>query len=337
MTQLRFRAFFLGAALATSVTSAGEPIVIAHRGASGYLPEHTLEAVAVAHAQGADYIEQDVVLSKDRVPVVLHDVQIDTVTDVAKRFPDRHREDGRFYAIDFTLAELKTLHVNERIDLKTGKAALSSRFPLGAGLFRIPTLEEELELIAGLNASTGRRAGIYPEIKAPKWHRELGFDISPIVLEVLARHGYATKRDPCYLQCFEIEEVKRVREELGYQGRLVQLIGGRRDPDGTDPTSAEGLAILARHADGIGPAIPLVVQTNSDGVLTPTDLVRLAHAAKLEVHPYTVRVDALPSGLSAQALFNALFQGAGVDGVFADHPDRVVEHLKSRAETQSGQ
>jgi glycerophosphoryl diester phosphodiesterase len=326
-------------AMLTTVAGAGGPIVIAHRGASGYLPEHTLEAVAVAHAQGADFIEQDLVLSKDRVPVVLHDVQIDTVTDVARRFPTRHRDDGRFYAIDFTLAELKTLRVHERIDLKTGKAALPSRFPLGLGVFRIPTLDEELDLIAGLNSSTGRRAGVYPEIKAPKWHRDQGYDISPIVLEVLARRGYATKDDPCHLQCFEFEEVRRIREELGYRGLLIQLLGGGKGgPDGTDATSAEGLAILARYVDGIGPAISLVVRTgDGDGDASePTDLVRLAHAAKLKVHPYTVRVDALPKGQTAGSLLHALFVDAGVDGVFADHPDKVVEYLRDQAQAQAG-
>jgi glycerophosphoryl diester phosphodiesterase len=157
--------------LMAAAAGAGEPIVIAHRGASGYLPEHTLEAVAAAHAQGADYIEQDVVLSKDLVPVVLHDVEVDAVTDVARKFADRKRPDGRYYAIDFTLAELKALEVNERVDVRSGRPAIPGRFPLGKGTFRIPTLDEELDLIAGMNASTGRRAGVYLEIKSPSWHR----------------------------------------------------------------------------------------------------------------------------------------------------------------------
>ncbi|WP_435009042.1 glycerophosphodiester phosphodiesterase [Tundrisphaera lichenicola] len=330
---LAFRAFFL-LGLVPSLVLGGDPVVIAHRGASGYLPEHTLEAVAFAHAQGADYIEQDVVLSKDGVPVVLHDTQVDTVTDVARKFPERRRADGRYYAIDFTLAELKTLDVRERVNPKTGEPAFPKRFPSRAVPFRIPTLDEELELIAGLNASTGRTAGVYAEIKSPAWHKEQGQDLSPIVLATLARHGYSSKEDPCYVQCFDFDEVKRVREELGYRGRLVQLIGGRRGPDGSDPTSAEGLASLAKYVDGIGPAIPLVVRTSDDGKLAPTDLVRLAHEANLVVHPYTIRVDALPNGLTSETLFEVLFDDAKIDGVFADHPDKVVDFLRARGKTR---
>src|SRR5947207_6618226 len=126
-------------------------IIIAHRGASGYLPEHTLAAVAVAHTMGADYLEQDVVLSKDSVPVVLHDIHLDTVTDVARRFPGRKRRDGRFYAIDFTLAELKQLRVTERFNHQTGEPVFKERFPQCQASFEIPTLEEELQLIQGLN------------------------------------------------------------------------------------------------------------------------------------------------------------------------------------------
>lgn len=139
-------------------------IVIAHRGASGYLPEHTLEAKAMAHAQGAHYIEQDLVLTKDDVPVVLHDIHIDTVTDVVEKFPTRKRDDGRYYALDFTLAELKTLRATERFNAVTGKQVYPNRFPKGQGRFEIATLAEELQLIQGLNHSTGRVAGIYPEI-----------------------------------------------------------------------------------------------------------------------------------------------------------------------------
>lgn len=318
-------------ALTAHAASAAGPLIIAHRGASGYLPEHTQEAVAMAHAQGAHFIEQDVVLSKDHVPVVLHDVQIDTVTDVADKFPDRKRDDGRFYALDFTLDELKTLNVTERIDPRTGQAVFPARFPSRQGTFRIPTLEEELRLIDGLNRSTGRRAGVYPEIKAPGWHREQGADISPIVIETLARHGYTSKDDPCYLQCFEFEEVRRIREELGYQGRLVQLIGGR-GRDGFDPTSPEGLDRLAGFVDGIGPALPLVLREGPDGAFVPTDLVSLAHERGLEVHPYTIRADVLPPGIKQpDALFRLVFDVAGCDAVFTDHPDVGLRALGGRS------
>src|SRR5262245_24187713 len=129
-----------------AAAQSAHPFVIAHRGASGYLPEHTIAAKAYAHALGADYLEQDVVLSKDDVPVVLHDVYLDTVTDVAKRFPDRKRADGRFYALDFTLAELKQLRVTERFDVRTGQPVYPKRFPAAQSSFQISTLEEELQL-----------------------------------------------------------------------------------------------------------------------------------------------------------------------------------------------
>ena len=111
------------------------PIVIAHRGASGYLPEHKLEAKALAFAMKADYLEQDCVLTADDVPVVLHDIQLDTVSDVARRFPRRRRDDGRFYAVDFTLDEIRSLRVTERFDRETGEAVYPQRFPLWQGDF----------------------------------------------------------------------------------------------------------------------------------------------------------------------------------------------------------
>jgi glycerophosphoryl diester phosphodiesterase len=185
------------ATLAAAAAQAA-PIVIAHRGASGYLPEHTLEAKALAHGQAADFIEQDVVLTKDDVPVVLHDVHLDAVCDVADRFPERRRDDGRFYALDFTLTELRALRFSERRDPQTGRQVFPGRFPAGMGTFRIATLAEELEFLAGLDRSTGRRTGIYPEIKQPAWHRREGHDISPLVLDVLRKHGFATKDDSCF-------------------------------------------------------------------------------------------------------------------------------------------
>ncbi|WP_269473276.1 glycerophosphodiester phosphodiesterase family protein [Kineobactrum salinum] len=154
--------------LAAMNTLAQAPIVIAHRGASGYLPEHTLAAKAMAHAMGADYIEQDVVLSSDGVPLVLHDIHLDTTTDVARRFPARARDDGRYYAIDFSLEEIRQLRVHERrAGATAGEAAFPHRFPLGPGMMTVPTLAEEIDLIAGLDHSRGRRTGLYIELKAP--------------------------------------------------------------------------------------------------------------------------------------------------------------------------
>ncbi len=303
-----------------------DPIVIAHRGASGYLPEHTLEAKAMAHAMGAHFIEQDIVLSKDDVPVVLHDIHVDTVSDVAARFPDRHREDGRYYALDFTLAELKQLRVTERFNPKTGKQVYPRRFPKDQSSFQIATLEEELQLIRGLNQSAGRHAGIYPEIKQPAWHRKQGHDISRIVLPILRQYGYATKEDACWLQCFEWEEVKRLRTELGWQGRLILLLGNGRDLDHF--RTPEGLAEAAGIADGIGPSLGAVIAGKTPAERQITDLVKDAHAHHLAVHPYTLRLDELPKCVnSADELLSLLFHEAKVDGLFTDFPDAVVRWL----------
>lgn len=327
-------AFLTLAAMAFAAET--KPLVIAHRGASGYLPEHTLEAKAYAHALGADFIEQDLVLTKDDVPVVLHDIHLDTTTDVAKRFPGRQRADGRFYALDFTLAEVKQLRVSERFNAKTGAPAYPSRYPSAASPsdFRVSTLDEELQLIAGLNRATGRVAGIYPELKQPKWHRAQGRDLAKAVLPILARHGYATKADACFLQCFELEEVKRLRTELGWQGRLIMLVGaGAKGDDGTDFAaicSPAGLKELAKIADGIGPAIARIVTWPAAGAAPKfTELVAHARAAKLAVHPYTVRRDDLPKNCpSIDALHAALFRETRVDGVFTDFADVTAAWLR---------
>lgn len=327
----------LGLVPFAAMAAESKPFVVAHRGASGYLPEHTLAAKAYAHALGADYIEQDLVLTKDDVPVVLHDIHLDTTTDVAARFPGRARADGRFYALDFTLAEIKQLRVRERFSAKTGAPVYAQRYPSGPAPaeFLVATLEEELQLIAGLNRATGRFVGIYPELKQPKWHREQGRDLAKAVLPILARHGYATKQDACFLQCFELAEVKRLRAELGWRGRLIMLIGGgAKGEDGTDFAALctpAGLADLAKFADGIGPAIGRIVTWPAAGAAPKfTALVGQAHAAKLAVHPYTVRRDELPRNCaSVEALHAALFREAKVDGVFTDFTDITLAWLRA--------
>lgn len=304
---------------AACATAAAQPIVIAHRGASGYLPEHTLPAKALAYAQGADFLEQDIVLSKDDVPVVLHDTQIDAVTDVATRFPDRKRADGRYYALDFTAAELKQLRATERFDAKTGKQIYAGRFPGGQSRFEIVTLEEELQFIQGLNHSTGRKVGIYPELKRPGWHRDQGHDISAIVLPILRKYGYASKEDACWLQCFEWLEVQRMRNELQWQGRLILLMGS------SDKTP---LAEVARIADGIGPPIGSIVTGKRPAERKLTQLVSDAHKAGLKVHPYTLRIDDLPKSVaSAEDLLGLLVNEAEIDGLFTDFPDVMVQWL----------
>ena len=299
------------------------PIVIAHRGASGYLPEHTLAAKALAVAQGADFVEQDVVMSADGVAVVLHDTTLDATTDVAAKYPGRARADGKHHCTDFTLAELRTLSLFERVDPATGRQTYPDRFPAGRSRFGIVSLEEELDFVAGIARSTGRTIGIYTEIKSPAWHRAEGHDPAAAVVAVLRRHGYATRADPCFIQCFDPDEVARVRGELGWEGRLVQLVGGR---DQDDLVSDEGLARIATVADGLGPSLERIL----DETGRPTDLVARAHAAGLVVHPYTLRRDRLPAwARSFDDLQGALF-AAGVDGVFSDFPDLTVGWLRRR-------
>lgn len=327
--------FFLLDTCNTRDIMAQSPIVIAHRGASGYLPEHTLAAKAFAHAVGADYLEQDVVLTRDDVPVVLHDIHLDTVTDVALRFPGRQRPDGRYYAIDFTWAEIQTLHVFERIELGSGQPVYPGRFPARTGEFRVPTLVQEIEFIQGLNRSTGRVAGIYPEIKSPAFHRQAGKDISRIVLDVLTRFGYVSADDPVYVQCFDAHETRRLREELRTPLRLVQLIGDNQWEESTTDydqlRTAAGLREVARYANAIGPWIPQVIAGRQrDGQPILTDLVRDAHAVGLAVHPYTARWDDIPEfAPDAQWLVAHLFGSARVDGLFCDFPDKAVA-LRSR-------
>ncbi|MEZ6056054.1 MAG: glycerophosphodiester phosphodiesterase [Planctomycetaceae bacterium] len=314
-------------------TARTRPIIIAHRGASGYLPEHTLEAKAMAHAMRADYIEQDVVLTKDDVPVILHDVHLDTVTDVATRFSDKKRDDGRYYAIDLTLAEIKTLKVTERIDLKTGKAVFPQRFPIGKSDFSVPTLVEELELIQGLNRSTGRDVGVYVEIKAPAWHRTEGKEISDIVLDVLKDYGYKNRADTCFLQCFEADECRRIRHDLKSDLKLLLLMDTptwtKLDVAAQPQAIAKDLAEVARFADGIGPALDDVVTGRGvDGNWQITPLVELAHRYHLAVHPYTMRRDQLPTHFPTHDVaMQVLVHQAHVDGLFCDFPDLGVNFI----------
>ena len=311
------------------VMAAERPVIIAHRGASGFLPEHTLEAKAFAYAAGADFLEQDLALTKDGVPIVIHDKHLDTTTDVAKVFPDRARADGRYYAIDFTLAEVRKLTVHERVDFKTGKPVYPSRFPHALGTFRLNTLAEELELIQGLNRSTGRNVGIYPEIKSPAWHRNEGQDISRIVLVILDQYGYRAREDGCYLQCFDPAELRRIREELKCSLSLVQLIGENdwkeSAADYDQLRTPEGVRSIAEYADGIGPRIEHCVNFNTQmQSVTPSNLVSLAHKAGLVVHPYTLRIDALPKfARDTDHACRVLFEEARIDGIFTDYPGRI--------------
>lgn len=317
------------------VPPAATPLVIAHRGASGYLPEHTLEAKALAYAQGADYLEQDVVISRDGIPVVAHDLTLEDVTDVRERFPDRARADGHWYVADFDWAELRTLVVHERT-AEGGTPARSGRFPPTGVGFRLHTLDEELAFIRGLNATLGRQqgreVGVYTEVKSPAWHREQGIDASPIILAALARHGYRTRQDRAFLQCFDFAELKRIRRTLHSDLKLVQLVGEnswQEAPTDYDYLlTAAGLREVATVADGLGPWGPQVLRFSPDRAPVPTGLVAAAHAVGLVVHPYTLRADDLPPGVTDLPSLVRALRAAGVDGAFTDFPDQMRDALR---------
>lgn len=292
----------------------------------------------MAYAMGADYIEQDVVMTRDGALIVLHDITLDRTTDVAERFPDRARADGRYYAIDFSLAEIRQLRASEGFRLEGGQKVqgFSNRFPLGASSFRIPTLREEIELIQGLNQSTGREVGIYPEIKGPEFHRAEGRDISTAVVAVLKEYGYTDKSSPVFLQTFSFEELRLIKQEIlpaaGIDLNLVQLLG---DPEAYPWMFEEdGMQALSAYADGIGPSYNLVVAPDSRaGAIEITPLVERAHAAGLQVHPYTFRSDPgqLPDyARDFEALLEIHYFQAGVDGVFTDFPDKAAAFLQGR-------
>ncbi|MBY6063212.1 glycerophosphodiester phosphodiesterase [Pseudidiomarina sediminum] len=296
--------------------------VIAHRGASGYLPEHTLEAVILAHGMDVDYIEQDLVVSKDDHLVVLHDIYLDKVTDVASKFPERKRADGRFYAVDFTLAELKQLRVNARQGEQTRQVQLSS--DERAGMFRISTFAEQVALIQQLNAGRDRAIGFYPEVKQPAWHRREGKDISRLLVTALESYGLNHSDAKIMVQCFDFSEVQRLRNEVGLKTGLVQLLGeaswGNPESDYAWLQTAEGLAEIAKVAQGVGPWHRQLYDPRTQEV---SAFAKQAKQQGLLIHPYTVNFDNAPEGMSFAELEQVLFEQVKVDAVFTDYADRI--------------
>ena len=309
-------------------------IVIAHRGASGYLPEHTLSAAAYAYALGADFIEQDVVLSKDSHPIVLHDIHLDQVTNVKDKFPNRSRSDGRWYAKDFELLELKQLTVHERTQLDGSGAIFPKRFPYGQGNFQIPTLQEEIDLIKGLNQSTGRNVGIYPEIKKPAWHMQEGADISKVVLKILNANDYNSPADNVFLQCFDSKELKRIKNKLNSSLPLIQLIGSNAWSESDDNydlmLTRQGVKNISSYAVGVGPYLQLLYQTSvANNNIQPTIFSQFVRENNLLIHPYTFRVDAVPLAFKDFAEMVIWFSNVlNVDGIFTDFVDKTVSLLK---------
>ena len=323
------------------------PLVIAHRGASGYRPEHTLAAYELGARQGADYIEPDLVSTADGHLVARHENEISSTTDVAERpeFADRRTAktiDGRahsgFFAEDFTLAELRTLRARERIpDLRPANAEHDGRHP-------IPTFQEIIELAARLSEELGRPVGIYPETKHPSYHRSIGLPLEPGLVAALRRNGLDRASAPVFVQSFEVANLQDLARRIRVP--LVQLTSASGRPFGHDRTYAEmttpeGLREIARYADGLGPDKNQIVPRDAQNRLTRrTSLVDDAHRAGLVVHPYTFRPEneflpedfrdgdpASPEYLRArgdQSADLAFFYRLGVDGLFADNPDTAV-------------
>lgn len=306
------------------MTAHGSFNIIAHRGASGYLPEHTAVATAMAHGMKADFIEQDVALTKDGRALVIHDILLETTTDVAAVFPDRHRPDGRYYVIDFTADEIRQLRKGERIDALTRKAVYPNRYPAGQYDFPLLFLEEAVSLIQGMDTASGRITGLYPELKKPEFHGSEGMDPVPIFMEALKRSGALNGDRPCFIQCFHDETLRRIRREYGDDLTLIQLIGkpawNESSTDYNSMLSPEGLREVATYANGIGLPLDRLVRVH-EGKLEWTPVLEWAKAVNLIIHPFTLRKETLPDGIDAHTLISFLASEETVDGVFSDFPD----------------
>lgn len=295
--------------------AATRPLIIGHRGASGHRPEHTLEGYRLAAEMGADFIEPDLVSTKDGVLVARHENEIGGTTDAAERFPDRKTTktvDGLsitgWFTEDFTLAEIKTLRARERLPFR------SHAFD---GRFQVPTFDEVIELAQQLGKELRRPIGIYPETKHPTYFRGINLPLEEKLLASLDKHGWNRRDAPVFIQSFEQDNLRALRKQT--KVRLIQLASG------PPMVTAEKLKDIATYADGIGPEMRLVIPVAADGTVgAATDLVSRAHALGLLVHPYTLRIDKefLPAGYKGDAeLEFKQFRDAGVDGLFTDFPD----------------
>jgi glycerophosphoryl diester phosphodiesterase len=322
------------------------PIIIAHRGASGERPEHTLASYTLAIEQGADFIEPDLVLTKDGVLVARHENAISDTTDVADHpeFADRKTTktiDGDiksdWFTEDFTLTELKTLRAKERLPLLR-KANMAYD-----GQYEIPTFEEILMLAKAKSAETGRVIGVYPETKHPSYFASIGLPHETALLAILARFGLDKPDSPVFIQSFEVGNLQAIRPKT--KVNLIQLMDDKGTPvDRPDLSykqmaSAKGLKAVAQYANGIGPNKAMVIPRTLLGNMgEPSSLVVDAHAAGLAVHPWTFRRENFFLPLGQRSGINPAghgdvvseiqaFIGAGIDGFFSDN---VAEAMEAR-------
>ena len=315
--------------------SGGPPLIIGHRGAAGHRPEHTMASYNLAIDYGVDFIEPDLVATKDGVLIARHENDISGTTDVAQKFPARRTTktiDGKaiegYFTEDFTLAEIKTLRAKER---------LASRNQGWNGYYDIPTLQEVIDLAKRRSRETGRVIGIYPETKHPTYFRSIGLPLEQRLVEALEANDYRGPHAPVFIQSFEVRNLRDLSQMT--QLRLVQLLeGGTARPYdfvvSNDPRTCgdmmtpAGLAEIATYAGGIGPDKRGIVPANRDGtLLPPTSLVTDAHQAGLVVHPYTFRDE--PVFLAPDYQFDPVreyvqFFRLGVDAVFSEHVDTAV-------------
>ena len=312
-------------------------LVIAHRGASGYLPEHTYSGAVMAFASGADFLELDVVMTKDGHLIVMHDLTLNATTNVEEVFPEKKNKKGKHQVIDFTLNEIKLLKVHERSS-RTGKnAAFPQRFPIDYQLFEIPTLDNMINLVKGLSKSSGRIMGLYIEIKAPEFHKKHNKDPASTLLKMLKHHGFKEATDPVFIQSFDSKTLKKLRYQHKTRLRLIQLIGENHwrlsDTDFTYLKSEKGLNEVSKYADGIGPWMnQLVTGVDLSGNFQITNLVKNARRKDLLIHSYTFRADRLPDYVSNfDELLDIFLNEVGVDGIFTDFPDLVVSYLESNS------
>jgi glycerophosphoryl diester phosphodiesterase len=269
---------------------------------------------------GADFIEPDLVATRDGVLIARHENEIGGTTDVSVKFPDRRRathidgvEINGWFSEDFTLAEIKTLKAKER---------LAFRSHAHDGQFDVPTFDEVIELAQMLGHELGRPIGVYPETKRPAHFRSLGLPLEDRLLAALDRHGWNDRQSPVFVQSFE-DNLRLMRPKTTV--RMVRLLDGKAP---TDPELRE----IKTYADGIGPNSRLVIPANADRTLKPpTDLVARAHAVGLLVHIWTLRAEPVFLSPTYHGDFDAefrQFRDLGVDGIFTDFPDVAFRALR---------